>query len=569
MSTSGVAPRKTPSGRVPRGSACIDCRRRKLRCDGVKPICGPCLRANRESECEYTDGPLISPTQALEQRVAMLSSRIHELEHPEEKTEGILLHDPHAGGSGVAPESPSHSSSSSGSGSSRSVNIPQLIQAPSSNQFMSLMTAFFMPHANQLGFFMNKGRFSQALRSPHAQTQLALPLLNILYLWAVHLSNNDSLHAQEPEYVGVTVKSLATALTGTPMTNNPRYILQIVQAQVLMSTYFFSASRFLEGKYHCSAAAALAISLGLHKVRSADATTASGLLTSHQPSPPFDPIEEGERVDGFWTISILDKCWAVALGWSRPHIFDDGSNQMQIDTPWPMDSSHYEEGRILTIRGSQTVRAFLTGAADLNATLQRPICILTWHAKAATLYEQATRITLEFSPGMANLEAWQQQYYTLDSLIDRFKSELPPMSAIPETHKHLMRNLLVVHSIAYASTIQIDIGFGGQNASRNQKSFTAAVAIALAVSRLDLRNMKFIDPIMAIIWSSACSVIIASGLLQVAPSQTATQRHPSQDARNAVRALLNAMNMFKEASALMASQIAKLQDQLKQIGFTA
>ena len=62
------------------------------RCDGVRPMCAQCVRAD-EVECEYTDG---GPTasQLLEQNVAHLEARIRELEG--RTSESITLHDPHA-----------------------------------------------------------------------------------------------------------------------------------------------------------------------------------------------------------------------------------------------------------------------------------------------------------------------------------------------------------------------------------------------------------------------------------------------------------------------------------------
>ena len=76
-------------------------RRSVQRCDGVRPVCGQCVHMEREyvshtpptgvvpltvmaittrQDCEYTDGPMPSPTQLLERDVARLEARIRELE---------------------------------------------------------------------------------------------------------------------------------------------------------------------------------------------------------------------------------------------------------------------------------------------------------------------------------------------------------------------------------------------------------------------------------------------------------------------------------------------------------
>ena len=54
-------------------------------------MCGQCTRANREVDCEYTDGPGPSPTQVLEEQITRLEARIRELEHPELLSPSITL----------------------------------------------------------------------------------------------------------------------------------------------------------------------------------------------------------------------------------------------------------------------------------------------------------------------------------------------------------------------------------------------------------------------------------------------------------------------------------------------
>lgn len=65
------------------------------KCDGVKPVCGPCKLHPREDECEYADGPGRSRTKVLEDTVSRLEARLLELENPEATTPSVLLHDPY------------------------------------------------------------------------------------------------------------------------------------------------------------------------------------------------------------------------------------------------------------------------------------------------------------------------------------------------------------------------------------------------------------------------------------------------------------------------------------------
>lgn len=50
------------------------------KCDGGRPVCGPCIRSRRETECEYLDGPRPSRKQVLEEQIARLQERVQELE---------------------------------------------------------------------------------------------------------------------------------------------------------------------------------------------------------------------------------------------------------------------------------------------------------------------------------------------------------------------------------------------------------------------------------------------------------------------------------------------------------
>lgn len=70
------------SGAYPlqRGSACLSCRKRKLKCSGSRPVCEQCSKANRAADCEFDDGKAKTRTQLLQEKISMLESRVRELE---------------------------------------------------------------------------------------------------------------------------------------------------------------------------------------------------------------------------------------------------------------------------------------------------------------------------------------------------------------------------------------------------------------------------------------------------------------------------------------------------------
>ncbi|KIK59092.1 hypothetical protein GYMLUDRAFT_227493 [Collybiopsis luxurians FD-317 M1] len=75
-----MPPKKTSGAPLQRGLACLSCRKRKLKCDGQKPVCSPCAKMKRPEECEYEDRRQKSRTQKLKEKLAMLEDRIKELE---------------------------------------------------------------------------------------------------------------------------------------------------------------------------------------------------------------------------------------------------------------------------------------------------------------------------------------------------------------------------------------------------------------------------------------------------------------------------------------------------------
>lgn len=120
-----------------------------------------------------------------------------------------------------------------------------------------------------------------------------------------------------------------------------------MQAEVLIAYYFFRTGRCLEAKYHASGAATIALACGLHTLRSSNQTSPSPIsVAPNQISSlpqPRDTVEEGERINGFWTVFMLCKNLAVAV--EAPEnvcgIFE--APGVPIDTPWPLDMESYKE----------------------------------------------------------------------------------------------------------------------------------------------------------------------------------------------------------------------------------
>lgn len=205
----------------------------------------------------------------------------------------------------------------------------------------------FFPNASQFGFFLDVRRFCTSFALPYPLGHPYRPssaLLSTLYLWGLHLSRTDTLRVHEKTFLSRSIQQTSTALSGS----HPQKVLHALQAEILLAYYFFRNGRIVEGKYHCSAAASITISSGLNKIRSSRrSSSVPDFVGNTSPTlpPPRDAVDEGERINGFWAAVVLDKCWSVSLG--LPSNFtDDEALGTLIDTPWPLDSSGYEQVRL-------------------------------------------------------------------------------------------------------------------------------------------------------------------------------------------------------------------------------
>lgn len=203
----------------------------------------------------------------------------------------------------------------------------------------------FLTDACHFGFFLNETLFRSSALLPLPLNHPYRPstaLLSAVYLWGIHLSSNEAMKSHEATFLARALEQTSTALASS----HPKMIIHALQAEILLSCYFLRSGRFLEGKFHVSAAASLAISCGLNKIRSSHNTPTApdfvGSTGAFDLPPPIDAVEEGERINGFWAVFVLDKCWSVALG-SPSHFTDSTALGTRIDTPWPLENQDYEQ----------------------------------------------------------------------------------------------------------------------------------------------------------------------------------------------------------------------------------
>ena len=216
------------------------------------------------------------------------------------------------------------------------VSTLEAVHDVASSPFHSL--DIFLPHRHQVGLELHIERLRTSLLLPPEEQRHPV-LMNAIYLWACYLSRPQSLGQHEPLYLARSLDFLNEAL------QNSNKVIDIIQGCCLLSLYLLTNGRLLEGSYHASIAASLAMQWGLHRQVSEEPDTGVCLDSSFKLPPPADAIERGERILAFWQVFILDRCWSVVL--QRPSTIQDGRDMLtSITLPWPQDMQDYEAVRM-------------------------------------------------------------------------------------------------------------------------------------------------------------------------------------------------------------------------------
>jgi hypothetical protein len=168
-------------------------------------------------------------------------------------------------------------------------------------------------------------------------------LMNAIYMWACFISRPEPLCQHEEHYLGLALDALRDAL------RIGEKVVDVIQGSCLLSMYFLANGRILEGSYHASAAAALAVQCGLHLGTPYDEQQWPTEPESFDLKPLRTGVKEGERILAFWQVYDLDRCWSVIL--RKPAVIPDGLDiQQSINCPWPQDIAEYEAVRWPVIR---------------------------------------------------------------------------------------------------------------------------------------------------------------------------------------------------------------------------
>lgn len=193
----------------------------------------------------------------------------------------------------------------------------------------------FASHRHQCLFGLHIGRLRESFANPPSEQHHPV-LYNTVFLWACYTSRPAPLSDHEYHYLSRALESLSDAL------QYDDHVLDVIQASCLLSLYFLSNGRVVEGSYHATTAASLAMQCGLHGVLPSRSTLDSIEATpACKLKPPRDAIEQGERILTFWQVFALDRCWSAVL--QKPVIIPDSPEGcFSVIMPWPQSMEEYE-----------------------------------------------------------------------------------------------------------------------------------------------------------------------------------------------------------------------------------
>ncbi|KAJ7645226.1 Zn(2)-Cys(6) binuclear cluster domain-containing protein [Mycena polygramma] len=544
-----------------KAKACINCRRRKIKCDGVRPKCGPCSRSMGFQDCEYAEDGL-TRTQILEDQIAILEARIDELEKPKELRSTLVLNNPYAEQlrPGSPPATPRRGSSlylpitsQGSSGLSSPLSLPTSPASGLAVVELEALVLNFLNHSSQFGFFLHVNNFREAAMGLGTERPTSV-LLDVVNLWAIHLSGSNEFTMYEASYLWRALSTTVDALSGAHEHNT---ILHTIQAEVLLAHYFLRNTRFLEAKYHVSAAVSLVLSAGLHRLRSADLHTIGGPLgpAFHALPAPRNAIEENERICAFWTVLTLNNCWTTADG--SPSNISYTVPDARIDTPWPLDINAPDlqacfdtSTQVLPDSTVGTVTTFLANLPDAGVSES------ALHAKAAILFEQASRLASQYRPDMSRnqLNQFYASFNFIDTLIEGFKISLPAV------HAHSTREMLVLNCLVQVATIQLHNPFVVEMDASRRRVLDSARAIVADLEQVSVNDFLFIDPIMGTLLMATCQIFIAElGRFRRHRPSNASVAAEETALKDAIDTVLAVMNFFAPRCLLMESQLVAMQ----------
>ncbi|TDL18673.1 hypothetical protein BD410DRAFT_491282 [Rickenella mellea] len=490
-----------------RAMSCLHCRRRKIKCDSNRPACSSCVRDGKSNECLYDDSDA-SETFELYRMLEQLEKRWRDLnasrsaaaqESPQATQE--CIHDairiPENGGTGVLPTTGNETGA--------------LSDEPPIALSKYLVDAF-MPHAEQCGLSVPTDNFKARINGSPPDPNLHPALKNSVWLWGCHFARDPRTEPHKATFLRRSLENLHDLLFQTDK------VLQAIQTECLLSSYFLAHGRRLEGIHHINSAALLTVIAGFHQL-------VVPSITGHSHHGSNEILAFNEKLHAFWNTFVLERCWNALNGFPSQQ-WSSQDPRTVILSPWPSDSvTPHLLPPVITpqpSRAQHTRRSATTGAIGGQAAPIAPVenflasnngsrayAMAELRAKCGALMEHAVSIEGGRDHRAPMPDVYQRQFSKCQSIITGFCGSLPPLPQGGNRESSFaMGTVFTTHAMAHAAMMRLHCCLAQQVISSHGKCLDEAREIAGALRLLNKEDFNFLEATIGACWAMAAAVFI-------------------------------------------------------------
>ncbi|KAF8316653.1 hypothetical protein DL93DRAFT_2226803 [Clavulina sp. PMI_390] len=337
-----------------KGTACLTCRNRRVKCDGLKPVCSRCQRLQKE--CSWASGIARSrPVQTLQARAIELEMIIHKLTLPSAHNLSVAtarlvqrierLEDssrlrqildtvevPHAPTISIPEDDIVEQQERVASDEDITEVDPLAILKALERDLHSYRAAgleelplslsvqlieLFLPHRSQYFFFLDMPYFLQCVSLPSSHRDAIHPcLLNACYL-AACASNRGGLIAFQSYFIQRTRHHLQQSLM---FADRPTHFLW---ASIILSCFFATEKRLTECTTAVGAMTCFALACGLdipgNPIMGGENDPSNAFLLP----PPRDAVEADNRARLAHAVYVVGQALSVLCGHPPAFSYDD------------------------------------------------------------------------------------------------------------------------------------------------------------------------------------------------------------------------------------------------------
>ncbi|KAF4549547.1 Fungal specific transcription factor domain-containing protein 68 [Elsinoe fawcettii] len=537
--------------------ACVLCRKRKLKCDGIKPSCGTCKRLSHD--CSYDEvrkksGPKRGYVRQLEARLAQVETMLKSGDLPQpnapNRTASSQSSPDQMNDINLAESFPT-SYASRAAGTNITPNAPP----PPAKELMTLdleeplptqniiddLNRIYFEKVHPVAPLIHPGRYYAAMSlDPHQRPPICLRYA----MWAMTASVVDKYEDLQEHFY----KRARKYIERDEMRGHGESIVTVqhVQTWYILSMLEFKMTYFPRAWMSTGRACRLAVMMGLHRLDFA------GLEVKQCLPPPRDWTDKEERRRTFWMCFTADRFASIGTGW--PMTIDEND----IRTNLPSDDNAFEQSReVPTVSLQRALEA--DGSTKMSSSAGVMVMACLFGRNLVHLH----RGTPEDNERNLNGKFWTR-HRSLDNLLLNIALTLPDHLRLPSginDQNTIFLNLCIHTSVIclhQAAIFKADANkLPGTIASESKiRCITAAAEIASImrmISHMDLTNA---NP-----FSTFCLYVAARVFVQYLKS-----RPTDSNVKASLHFLLTAMQAMRRKNLLTESLLVQLDIDLQAAG---